>query len=68
MITFLRFDDDLIPDSDHVLPLRSSTSSAGVRLYIQNLKVIDNQRVLTQLSRTIEGSSATSTLAETVKH
>lgn len=39
------------PDSDHALPLRSSSN---VRHYIQNLKVIDNQRKLTQLSRTIE--------------
>uniref|UniRef100_A0A7N6FIJ2 Rap guanine nucleotide exchange factor (GEF) 3 n=1 Tax=Anabas testudineus TaxID=64144 RepID=A0A7N6FIJ2_ANATE len=39
------------PDSDHALPLRSSSN---IRHYIQNLKVTDNQRKLTQLSRTIE--------------
>uniref|UniRef100_A0A669EP90 Rap guanine nucleotide exchange factor 3 n=1 Tax=Oreochromis niloticus TaxID=8128 RepID=A0A669EP90_ORENI len=38
-------------DSDHALPLRTSTN---IRHYIQNLKVIDNQRKLTQLSRTID--------------
>uniref|UniRef100_A0A3Q0S9L3 Rap guanine nucleotide exchange factor 3 n=1 Tax=Amphilophus citrinellus TaxID=61819 RepID=A0A3Q0S9L3_AMPCI len=37
--------------SDHTLSLRSPTN---IRHYIQNLKVIDNQRKLTQLSRTIE--------------
>ncbi|KAM9855748.1 rap guanine nucleotide exchange factor 3 [Aulostomus maculatus] len=37
--------------SDHVLLLRSPSS---IRQYIQNLKVIDNQRKLTHLSRTIE--------------
>ncbi|XP_051947931.1 rap guanine nucleotide exchange factor 3-like [Xyrauchen texanus] len=37
--------------SDQSLTLRSATS---VRQYIQNLKVIDNQKRLTQLSRTIE--------------
>uniref|UniRef100_A0A7N9ATN3 Rap guanine nucleotide exchange factor (GEF) 3 n=1 Tax=Mastacembelus armatus TaxID=205130 RepID=A0A7N9ATN3_9TELE len=37
--------------SDHAFPLRSPTN---IRQYIQNLKVIDNQRKLTQLSRTIE--------------
>ncbi|XP_029974015.1 rap guanine nucleotide exchange factor 3 isoform X2 [Salarias fasciatus] len=37
--------------SDHALPLRSPTN---IRHYIQNLKVIDNQRKLTELSRTIE--------------
>uniref|UniRef100_A0A7N6ARB8 Rap guanine nucleotide exchange factor (GEF) 3 n=1 Tax=Anabas testudineus TaxID=64144 RepID=A0A7N6ARB8_ANATE len=37
--------------SDHALPLRSSSN---IRHYIQNLKVTDNQRKLTQLSRTIE--------------
>lgn len=37
--------------SDHALPLRTSTN---IRHYIQNLKVIDNQRKLTQLSRTID--------------
>uniref|UniRef100_A0A3P8WG02 Rap guanine nucleotide exchange factor 3 n=1 Tax=Cynoglossus semilaevis TaxID=244447 RepID=A0A3P8WG02_CYNSE len=37
--------------SDHVFPLRSVTS---VRQYIQNLRVIDNQRKLTQLSRLLE--------------
>uniref|UniRef100_A0A3Q2SYK3 Rap guanine nucleotide exchange factor 3 n=1 Tax=Fundulus heteroclitus TaxID=8078 RepID=A0A3Q2SYK3_FUNHE len=37
--------------SDHALPLRSPSN---IRHYIQNLKVIDNQRRLTQLSRTIE--------------
>ncbi|KAM9751260.1 rap guanine nucleotide exchange factor 3 isoform 3-T3 [Menidia menidia] len=37
--------------SDHALPLRSPSN---IRHYIQNLKVIDNQRKLTQLSRTIE--------------
>uniref|UniRef100_A0A3Q3QQ54 Rap guanine nucleotide exchange factor (GEF) 3 n=1 Tax=Monopterus albus TaxID=43700 RepID=A0A3Q3QQ54_MONAL len=43
------------PDSDHALPLRSPLRSPGsVQRYIQNLKVIDNQRKLTQLSRTIE--------------
>nr|XP_020473445.1 rap guanine nucleotide exchange factor 3-like [Monopterus albus] len=41
--------------SDHALPLRSPLRSPGsVQRYIQNLKVIDNQRKLTQLSRTIE--------------
>uniref|UniRef100_A0A3Q1GDN5 Rap guanine nucleotide exchange factor (GEF) 3 n=1 Tax=Acanthochromis polyacanthus TaxID=80966 RepID=A0A3Q1GDN5_9TELE len=37
--------------SDHALPLRSPSN---IRHYIQNLKVMDNQRKLTQLSRTIE--------------
>ncbi|KAM4609607.1 rap guanine nucleotide exchange factor 3 isoform 1-T1 [Polymixia lowei] len=37
--------------SDHFLPLRSPSN---ISHYIQNLKVIDNQRKLTQLSRTIE--------------
>ncbi|XP_041859302.1 rap guanine nucleotide exchange factor 3 isoform X1 [Melanotaenia boesemani] len=37
--------------SDHAFPLRNPTN---IRHYIQNLKVIDNQRKLTQLSRTIE--------------
>ncbi|XP_061591326.1 rap guanine nucleotide exchange factor 3 isoform X1 [Cololabis saira] len=37
--------------SDHVLPLRTPSN---IRHYVQNLKVIDNQRKLTQLSRTIE--------------
>ncbi|XP_029911428.1 rap guanine nucleotide exchange factor 3 isoform X1 [Myripristis murdjan] len=37
--------------SDHTLPLRSPSN---IRHYVQNLKVIDNQRKLTQLSRTIE--------------
>ncbi|XP_031701758.1 rap guanine nucleotide exchange factor 3 isoform X1 [Anarrhichthys ocellatus] len=37
--------------SDLALPLRSPSN---IRHYIQNLKVIDNQRKLTQLSRTIE--------------
>ncbi|KAM3872570.1 rap guanine nucleotide exchange factor 3 [Diretmus argenteus] len=37
--------------SDHFLPLRSPSN---IQLYIQDLKVIDNQRKLTQLSRTIE--------------
>ncbi|XP_043969658.1 rap guanine nucleotide exchange factor 3 isoform X2 [Gambusia affinis] len=37
--------------SDHAFPLRSPSN---IRHYIQNLKVIDNQRKLTQLSRTIE--------------
>uniref|UniRef100_A0A4W6FKV6 Rap guanine nucleotide exchange factor 3 n=1 Tax=Lates calcarifer TaxID=8187 RepID=A0A4W6FKV6_LATCA len=37
--------------SDHGLPLRSPSN---IRHYIQNLKVIDNQRKLTQLSRTLE--------------
>ncbi|KAM8862942.1 rap guanine nucleotide exchange factor 3 isoform 3-T5 [Spinachia spinachia] len=37
--------------SELSLPLRSPSS---IRNYIQNLKVIDNQRRLTQLSRTIE--------------
>ncbi|KAM4562610.1 rap guanine nucleotide exchange factor 3 isoform 2-T3 [Odontesthes bonariensis] len=37
--------------SDHALPLRSPSN---IRHYIQSLKVIDNQRKLTQLSRTIE--------------
>uniref|UniRef100_A0A3Q0S9I3 Rap guanine nucleotide exchange factor 3 n=1 Tax=Amphilophus citrinellus TaxID=61819 RepID=A0A3Q0S9I3_AMPCI len=37
--------------STHTLSLRSPTN---IRHYIQNLKVIDNQRKLTQLSRTIE--------------
>ncbi|XP_036068738.1 rap guanine nucleotide exchange factor 3 isoform X1 [Oryzias melastigma] len=37
--------------SDHSLPQRSP---ANIRLYIQNLKVMDNQRQLTQLSRAIE--------------
>uniref|UniRef100_A0AAX7SQ75 Rap guanine nucleotide exchange factor (GEF) 3 n=1 Tax=Astatotilapia calliptera TaxID=8154 RepID=A0AAX7SQ75_ASTCA len=37
--------------SDHAFPLRTSTN---IRHYIQNLKVIDNQRKLTQLSRTID--------------
>lgn len=39
------------PDSDHAVPLRNPSN---IRHYIQNLKVIDNQRKLTQLSRTIE--------------
>ncbi|TRY79032.1 hypothetical protein DNTS_022234 [Danionella cerebrum] len=38
-------------DSDHSLTLRNATN---IRQYIQNLKVIDNQKKLTQLSRTIE--------------
>ncbi|KAF0035874.1 hypothetical protein F2P81_011186 [Scophthalmus maximus] len=38
-------------DSDHALPLRSPSN---IRHHIQNLKVIDNQRRLTQLSRTLE--------------
>lgn len=38
-------------DSDHALPLRNPSN---IRHYIQDLKVIDNQRKLTQLSRTIE--------------
>uniref|UniRef100_A0A3P9KLB0 Rap guanine nucleotide exchange factor (GEF) 3 n=1 Tax=Oryzias latipes TaxID=8090 RepID=A0A3P9KLB0_ORYLA len=38
-------------DSDHSLPQRSPTN---IRLYIQNLKVIDNQRQLTQRSRALE--------------
>lgn len=37
--------------SDHAHPLRSPSN---IRHYILNLKVIDNQRKLTQLSRTIE--------------
>ncbi|KAM7411336.1 hypothetical protein PAMA_021364 [Pampus argenteus] len=37
--------------SDHALPLRSPSN---IRHYVQNLKVIDNQRKLTQLSRTTE--------------
>ncbi|XP_063742959.1 rap guanine nucleotide exchange factor 3 isoform X2 [Eleginops maclovinus] len=37
--------------SEYSLPLRSPSN---IRHYIQNLKVIDNQRRLTQLSRTIE--------------
>ncbi|XP_062284047.1 rap guanine nucleotide exchange factor 3 isoform X2 [Scomber scombrus] len=37
--------------SDHALPLRNPSN---IRHYIQNLKVIDNQRKLTQLSRTTE--------------
>ncbi|KAF7653901.1 hypothetical protein LDENG_00077290 [Lucifuga dentata] len=37
--------------SDHSFPLRSPSY---IRHYVQNLKVIDNQRKLTQLSRTIE--------------
>ncbi|XP_030279007.1 rap guanine nucleotide exchange factor 3 isoform X3 [Sparus aurata] len=37
--------------SNHTLPLQSPTN---IRHYIQNLKVIDSQRKLTQLSRTIE--------------
>lgn len=39
------------PDSEHALPLRTPTN---IRHYIQNLKVMDNQRKLTQLSRTLE--------------
>lgn len=39
------------PDSDLGLPLRSPSN---IQHYIQNLNVIDNQRKLTQLSRTIE--------------
>jgi len=38
-------------DSEQSLTLRSGTN---VRLYIQNLKVIDNQKKLTQLSRALE--------------
>ncbi|XP_047436751.1 rap guanine nucleotide exchange factor 3 isoform X2 [Mugil cephalus] len=37
--------------SEHGVPLRSPSN---IRHYIQNLKVIDNQRKLTQLSRTLE--------------
>uniref|UniRef100_A0A3B4TDA2 Rap guanine nucleotide exchange factor 3 n=1 Tax=Seriola dumerili TaxID=41447 RepID=A0A3B4TDA2_SERDU len=37
--------------STHALPLRSPSN---IRHYIQNLKVIDSQRKLTQLSRTLE--------------
>lgn len=38
-------------DSDQSLTLRNATN---VRQYIQNIKVIDNQKKLTQLSRAIE--------------
>lgn len=38
-------------DSDQSLTLRSV---ANIRHYIQNLKVIDNQKKLTQLSRALE--------------
>ncbi|XP_040007545.1 rap guanine nucleotide exchange factor 3 isoform X4 [Xiphias gladius] len=37
--------------SEHTLPLRSPSN---IRQYIQNLTVIDNQRKLTRLSRTLE--------------
>uniref|UniRef100_A0A3Q2XLY9 Rap guanine nucleotide exchange factor (GEF) 3 n=1 Tax=Hippocampus comes TaxID=109280 RepID=A0A3Q2XLY9_HIPCM len=37
--------------SDHALPLRNPSN---IRHYIQNLNVIDSQRKLTQLSRTLE--------------
>ncbi|MGH0187888.1 UNVERIFIED_CONTAM: hypothetical protein FKN15_026925 [Acipenser sinensis] len=37
--------------SEQSLSLRSPL---GIRLYVQNLRVIDNQRTLTQLSRTLE--------------
>ncbi|XP_061908514.1 rap guanine nucleotide exchange factor 3 isoform X1 [Entelurus aequoreus] len=37
--------------SDHALPLRSP---GNIRHYVQHLRVIDNQRKLTQLSRTLE--------------
>ncbi|XP_041097519.1 rap guanine nucleotide exchange factor 3 isoform X2 [Polyodon spathula] len=37
--------------SEQSLSLRSPI---GIRLYVQNLRVIDNQRTLTQLSRTLE--------------
>lgn len=40
-----------LTDSEQSLSLRNATN---VRQYIQNLKVIDNQKKLTQLSRTIE--------------
>ncbi|MGH0181156.1 UNVERIFIED_CONTAM: hypothetical protein FKN15_018962 [Acipenser sinensis] len=39
------------PGSEQSLSLRSPL---GIRLYVQNLRVIDNQRTLTQLSRTLE--------------
>uniref|UniRef100_A0A8C4F5T4 Rap guanine nucleotide exchange factor (GEF) 3 n=1 Tax=Dicentrarchus labrax TaxID=13489 RepID=A0A8C4F5T4_DICLA len=42
---------NLALSSEHSLPLRSPSN---IRQYIQNLKVIDNQRKLTQLSRTLE--------------
>lgn len=41
----------VLPGSEHGLLLRSPSS---IRHYIQNLRVIDNQRKLTQLSRTLE--------------
>lgn len=40
-----------LADSDQSLTLRSA---GNIRQYIQNLKVIDNQKKLTQLSRAIE--------------
>uniref|UniRef100_A0A672MYJ8 Rap guanine nucleotide exchange factor 3 n=1 Tax=Sinocyclocheilus grahami TaxID=75366 RepID=A0A672MYJ8_SINGR len=40
-----------LADSDQSLTLRNA---ANIRQYIQNLKVIDNQKKLTQLSRAIE--------------
>lgn len=41
----------VVPGSEHGLLLRSPSN---IRHYIQNLQVIDNQRKLTQLSRTLE--------------
>uniref|UniRef100_A0A1A8HJM8 Rap guanine nucleotide exchange factor (GEF) 3 n=1 Tax=Nothobranchius korthausae TaxID=1143690 RepID=A0A1A8HJM8_9TELE len=48
---FLEGPTRLSTNSEHAFPLRTPSN---VRHYIQNLKVIDNQRKLTQLSRTME--------------
>ncbi|XP_017274678.1 rap guanine nucleotide exchange factor 3 isoform X1 [Kryptolebias marmoratus] len=48
---FLEGPTRLSTSSEHAFPLRTPSN---IRHYIQNLKVIDNQRKLTQLSRTME--------------
>ncbi|XP_037539736.1 rap guanine nucleotide exchange factor 3 [Nematolebias whitei] len=48
---FLEGPTRLSTSSEHALPLRTPSN---IRHYIQNLKVIDNQKKLTQLSRTME--------------
>nr|XP_015822566.2 rap guanine nucleotide exchange factor 3 isoform X1 [Nothobranchius furzeri] len=48
---FLEGPTRLSTNSEHAFPLRTPSN---VRHYIQNLKVIDNQRKLTQLSRKME--------------
>ncbi|XP_013871715.1 rap guanine nucleotide exchange factor 3 isoform X2 [Austrofundulus limnaeus] len=48
---FLEGPTRLSTSSEHAFPLRTPSN---IRHYIQNLKVIDNQRKLTQLSRSME--------------